>query len=1080
MLSRLTACRWWLTGVLVFFTTLAFSQQKTVTGVITSGASKSPVFGATVAIKGSNVATVTNDQGLFTLSVPNDKSVLVISFVGFESVEVPVSGKSRIDVSLSEKNSTLTDVVVTGYTTQQKKDITGAVAVVNVANLKSIPSGTTESLLQGQASGVTVINSGSPGGGSTVRIRGITTVASNDPLVIIDGTPGSLHDLNVNDIESMQVLKDAGAASIYGVRGANGVIIVTTKKGKAGKTHVTYDGYVGRQQPLSDGFHIANTVETANAVQQSFINSGLVPGNKQYGNGATPVIPDYITPTAGKTGDALADPSKYDLYGNPITKANKEGTDWFHEIFQPVWIQSHNVAVSGGADKSAYYFSLGYLDQPGTLIETYVKRYSARINTIFNIANKVRIGENLYFFYKQNPGFTNQNEGNAISMSYRENPIIPIYDIKGNFAGTGSQNLGNAQNPVANLLRTRNNKANDWQVNGNAFAEVDFLKHFTARTSIGGTVDNYYYYFFNYTAYENAENRTNPNAFTEGSGYNTSYTWTNQLTYQNSINDHSFKVLIGSEAINYYGRSMTSTRNNYFLTNPGNLTTDPNLWTINFGDPNTQTNSGAPYRSALFSLFARGDYSFKDKYLISATVRRDGSSVFAADNRYGVFPAVTAGWRISKEDFFDGIGWINDLKIRGGWGKLGNNIAVPSTNAYSLYAQSAAQSYYDLNGANNSSVFGIYASQLGNVATSWEEDVMTNIGFDASIFKNKIDLSIEWYKKSINGLLFRPSLPGTAGGATAPFINAGNIENTGIDASATYHGTVSKDWKFDATLIFTSYNNTVKALPPGIKYYDRNSSGSSRIGAFSRLQPGQSVGAFFGYQEVGLWQSQAEINTLNDALKKSSNGKDSIFQEAAAPGRLKFKDVNGDGKITAEDRTFFGNPNPDFAIGLNLGVTYKRFDFSAFFYGTFGNDVINYVRYWTDFPQVFDGAVSKDAVYNSWTPANPNAKVPQLQRSANFSTTTQFNSYYMENGSYFRCKSLILGYTLPNDMLKRVGVERLRIYAQAVNLFTITKYTGLDPELQGATLSDNSNFGIDLGNYPANQKMFTFGVNLSF
>jgi TonB-dependent starch-binding outer membrane protein SusC len=363
---------------------------------------------------------------------------------------------------------------------------------------------------------------------------------------------------------------------------------------------------------------------------------------------------------------------------------------------------------------------------------------------------------------------------------------------------------------------------------------------------------------------------------------------------------------------------------------------------------------------------------------------------------------------------------------------------------------------------------GIYASQIGNTETTWEEDIITNIGLDATILNNRLDFSIEWYKKSISGLLFRPLSDVTVvGGATPAFVNAGNIENSGIDAMLTYHGSLKKDFNFDVTLTFTTYNNKVISLPAGIKYYDRGSAGSGRIGAFSRLQPGQALGAFFGYEVIGLFQSDEDVSK-------------SPTQEAAAPGRLKFRDVNGDDKIDADDRTFFGNPNPDFTTGLNINATFKNFDFSTFFYASVGNDAINYVRYWTDFPQVFDGAVSKDAVYNSWTPDRPNAKVPRLERNANFSTTTQFTSYFMENGSFLRCKSLIVGYTLPSRTIKNLHLAKVRFYLQAANLFTITKYTGLDPELVGSNLGDNSNFGIDFGNYPANEKSFLLGVNLSF
>ena len=459
---------------------------------------------------------------------------------------------------------------------------------------------------------------------------------------------------------------------------------------------------------------------------------------------------------------------------------------------------------------------------------------------------------------------------------------------------------------------------------------------------------------------------------------------------------------------------------------------------------------------------------YKDKYLVSGTIRRDGSSVFADGNRYGNFPSVTGGWRVSKEEFMKGISWIDDLKIRGGWGKLGSLSNVRSTNAFSLFNQSAANSFYDISGANNSSTLGIYASQLGNKKTTWEEDVITNVGVDISVFK-RFDVSVEVYKKAINGLLFNPLSDVTvAGGAASAYVNAGNIENKGIDASVTYHGTaVNHELKFDLTANFTSYKNKVISLPAGVKYYDRGSAGSSRLPPFSRLQPGQALGAFFGYQQIGLFKDAGDV------------GK-SASQAGAAPGRMKFKDVNGDGVIDEKDRTFFGNPNPKYTLGFNLAANYKNFDFSMFVYASVGNDVINYVRYWTDFPQLFDGAVSKDAVYNSWTPQNPNAKVPRLERAANFSTTDQFSSYYMEDGSFLRCKSLVLGYTLPSKKLKAIGIERLRIYGQAANLFTITKYKGLDPELTGSNLGDNSNFGIDFGNYPANQKIFSLGVNLSF
>ncbi len=1075
--------------LLLLLLTMSYTfAQKTVTGKVINNGDKQPIAGATVMVKNTSTATQTSADGSFAIAVPSDSSSLIFSVVGFESLEILTAGKSNIgNVGLASSTATLNDVVVTGYSTQRKKDITGSVAVINVANAKQVPSGSTESLLQGQAAGVTVINSGAPGGNSAVRIRGITSTGSSEPLVIIDGTPGSLHDVNVNDIESIQVLKDAGAASIYGVRGANGVIIVTTKRGKSGRVQLSYDAFYGTQRPLSKGYNIANPTETGNALWQEYFNDGLVASDKQYGNGATPVVPDYITPAGAFEGDPRTDPSTYALYTNQITRANKSGTDWFHEIFKPAPIMSHNVSASGGGDKSAYYFSFNYLDQEGTLKNTSLERYSVRVNTTFSLANnRLRIGENAYVFYKSNPGYLNLpgvNSSNPITMAYSTPSIIPLYDIAGNFAGTGSQGLGNSQQPVAVLDRQKYNKNSDWQMNGNVFAELDVVNHLTARTSVGGRVDNFYNNGFVYTAYENAENATNANSYRENYGWFSNLTWTNTLKYTNVLaKKHNLTALIGSEYVDYNGRAANASRGNYYITNPSNLTVDPNLWTLNFGSPAGQTNSnflpnyGVPIPSSLFSLFGRVDYNFDDRYLFSATVRRDGSSVFDKSERYGVFPSFTAGWRLSQETFMKDVEWISDLKIRGGWGKLGSISNISPTNSYTLFGSAANQSYYDIDGTSTSAAPGLYTSQYGNTKTTWERNIVTNIGFDASLFRSKLDVTIEWYEKKISGLIFPPLSIGTSGGAALPFINSGNIVNRGIDASATYHGTIHKDFRFDVTGTFTSYDNKVESLPPGVKYVNVNSGNTT----YSRLQPGEAAGAFYGYQVIGLFQNQGDVSK-------------SPTQEDAAPGRFKYKDVNGDGNINADDRTFFGNPNPSFTAGLNLSLSYKNFDFATFFYASVGNDILNNVRASTDFPQAFGNAMSKRVALNSpilvnsaGQPTNifdpeaqvsdPNSKIPILERSSNFSNARVLNSYAMENGTFLKNKSLTLGYTVPAPVLQRIHIDRARVYVQAINLFTITDYTGLDPEIGGS----NTLFGLDGGNYPNNQRTFYVGLNIAF
>lgn len=1070
-------------GLVVFALLLSCSlfAQKTITGRVIGKTDNQPVLGATVQVKGSRVATSTGTDGSFTLKLVdnNANATLVITAIGFEPFQLPLAGRDNLgDISLTQTNSTLNDVIVTGYTAQKKKDITGAVAVVDIKNLKSVPGSTTESLLQGQAAGVTVLNSGQPGGGSNVRIRGITSIGNVDPLVIIDGVQGSLHDLNQADIESIQVLKDAGATAIYGVQGSNGVIVVTTKRGK-GRSTISYDGFYGTQRPLKDGFRVGGSQNYANVLWHEAYNDGNTPGNLWFGKGgaayADPVLPDYIGPTPyidskgtpNPNYAAQQDPATYDIVKNKITKTNKIGTDWFHEIFKPAPWQQHSISASGASDKSTYYMSFSYLNDEGTLINTYLKRYAVRANTVFNVKNHVRIGENAYIFFKDNPQITNQNEGNAISYSYRIPPLIPVFDIAGNYAGTHSFTVNNSAQPVAVQQRKKDNKGNEWQISGNVFGEVDFLQHFTARTSVGGTADNYYYYYFNYTPYENAEGSTAANNFTEGGGFNSTLIWTNTLNYNQNFGDHSVKVLVGTESKQYYGRGLQGQRANYFSTSP-------DYWTLNTGDPATQANtglttaynSGNPYQSTLWSLIGRVDYGYKDKYLLSGTLRRDESSIFAPGHRVGYFPSVSGAWRISQEAFMKDVTWINDLKLRGSWGKSGSLSNVPSSNPYNLFGSNAYRSYYDINGNSSGAIQqGFYASQLGNAKTTWEQDILTDVGADISI--KHFDITIDWFKKAISDLLYRQPLPQTAGGATAPYVNFGNIQNVGIDGSITYHGAVNRDFHFDITGTFTHYKSKIVSLPPGIKYVDPGNAGSNRIGAFTRVQPGAAIGQFFGYKVIGYFAD------ANDVAKSPK-------QQNAAPGLFKYQDVNNSGAITDSDRTYIGDPNPKFTYGLNLAASWKNFDFAAFFYGSYGNDIFNYIKYWIDFPQVFQGNVSADLIQNSWSPTNLNPKYPIISGKPGFSSTNAINSWYVEKGSYLRLKALTLGYTIDPNILKKVGIDRLRVYLQGANLFTVTKYKGLDPELQGSNLGDQTNFGIDLGNYPANQRTYVLGINLTF
>jgi len=1056
--------------LLIIFLSFSASAQKTVTGKVTSSKDNAPVASATVTVKGTNKATLTDANGNFTLTLPANRNTLVVSSVGYGNVEVDASS-GNVSVTLAESTSSLDEIVVTGYTAQRKKEITGAVSVVNVKDLKSIPTGTGEEALQGKAAGLTIITSGQPGGQSDIRIRGINNFGNNQPLVIIDGVQANLHDINASDIESVQVLKDA-SASIYGVRGSNGVIIITTKRGKAGKARVTYDGYVG-VATKGKGYDMASPQQEAAAIWLQQRNSGIdTPSSKQYSHdlpAINPVIHDYLTPTGYILCNCAADsnfvsPSLYNINSYQITKANKAGTDWYDAITRDAVIQSHNIAVSSGNDKSFYYFSINYFDQEGIAKYSFLKRYSVRANTQFSIGDHIRVGENAYLFYKRNPIYRVQDEGNPFSMAFREDPIIPVYDIAGNFGGTKSQDLGNAQNPYANVYRTKDNKNNNWDMIGNLFAEVDFLKHFTARSSFGGSIDNNYYYSFGFTPYENAEGNTSANSFTEGAGYGSSWTFTNTLQYANTLGEHSIKVLVGTEAINNYGRYLSGTRTNYFST-------DPNYWILNTGSPSGQVNAGGAYQSTLWSQFARLDYSFQGKYLINGVIRRDGSSVFLPDQRFGYFPGVTAAWVVSQENFMKDISFINNLKIRYSWGKLGFASNVAATNPYSLYGSRAGKSYYSIDGSNTVPTAGFFRSNLGNPAANWEEDIQSNIGLDATLFNNKLDFSVDWFKKKINGLLFTASGPQYAvafiGDADKPLVNIGDNQNTGIDFNATYHSTITRDLKLDIGVTFTSYKNRITDVP-GSGYFEP---GPLRNVTIQRNQEGHSFGEFFGYKVIGLFHDADDVSK-------------SPTQDGAEPGLFKYADINNDGAITPDDRTFIGNPNPDFTYGISLNLSYKNFDFSAFFFGSQGNDIFNQTLYFTDFPDFFKGAIRREAAVNSWTPDNTNTNIPKLRTTGSFSSDGVTNSYFVSNGSYFRAKQMQIGYTVPVKAIGKTGINSLRFYIQGANLFTITKYNGLDPELQtppdaNGQITNIGAFGIDQATYP-HTPTYIFGVNLNF
>jgi len=1032
----------WKSGVLSllllgFALSTSFAQQRTVTGAVTSE-DEGALPGVNIVIQGTTQGAVTGADGNFTISVPGDEAILVFSFIGYTTQAVPVGSQTTINVVLAPDVTSLDEIVVTAYATQKKKDLTGAVGVINSDELTQMPQGNITQQMQGRVAGVNVTQDSRPGQSAKVRIRGFSSFSNNSPLYVVDGVPTfDVNTLNPQDVESMSVLKDAGAASIYGSRASNGVIVVTTKKGSSSGIKVNYNGYFGTQNPGDGPDFLPNSQEFADLQWLVYANDGIVEDHPVYG------------PSTG-------DPTLPFWDGN---------TNWYQEQFSSAMIQNHDLSLSGGNQNSKFFAGLGYFDQDGVVLGSWYKRFSGRFNSEFNIKDRVTVGENINIVRRSDRGITNNNsEGSALAYVYRSQPVIPVYwthdpfvglshtFVDGDYGGTGiAPRLGNGSNFVADATRDADDVWTNIRIMGNVFADVKIIEGLNLRTSFGGDIGNTYQTNWSGASYENSENNLTP-TYGESASMGGSWTWTNTLTFARQMGDHNLLAVLGYEAAKTgMGRGVDATGAGYFST------------TFAYRTVNTASSllGGGSYFNtprSLVSQFARADYNFRDKYYLSGTVRRDGSSVFGPDNRYGVFPSVSGGWRLSEESFMAGAGFISDLKVRGGYGTMGNQLPVSTSNQFYLYGGSPDQSFYDINGVMTGSEPGFRPTRIGNADAKWETQITTNIGFDAVLFDRKLELVFDWYTKDSQDLLFTPELPGTAGAASAPAVNVGEMHTSGIDVQLIYRQ-IWGDFSLEANLTLTSYNNEIVSIAEGYDYFD---SGGSRIGALNRNAVGGSMGQFWGYDVVGLFQSQGDVDAA-------------AVQDGAEAGFFQYADTDGSGTIDPDDRIFIGNPNPDFTYGINLVLGYKGFDVTAFFYGSQGAQANNHNRWWYDFWPSFQGTKSTELLYDSWTPSNTGASLPKASNKSNFSTNTVSNSYYVEDASFFRLKNLQIGYTFDKAVIGKV-FSSARIYLQGVNLFTLTSYTGMDPELQG---NSDQVWGVDRGNLPAN-KQFLVGVSLGF
>lgn len=1017
--------------------TVASAQQVNVNGIV-KDATGETVIGASVMVKGTKTGTVTDFDGKFHVEC-TPGATLVISYIGYQTQEVKAA--DGMNVVLQEAANDLNEVVVTGYTTQRKADLTGAISVVSVDDIAKQNENNPIKALQGRVPGMNISADGSPSGTATVRIRGIGTLNNNDPLYIVDGIPtkAGMHELNGNDIESIQVLKDAASASIYGSRAANGVIIITTKKGKEGKIKVDFDGSIA-VSTYAHKMKVLNAKEYGQVMWQAYVNDGMDPNTNGlgyrydwgYNAQGTPVL----------NGVSM---KKY-LDDAGTTPA--ADTDWFDETTRTGVIQQYNVSVSNGSDKGSSFFSLGYYKNLGIIKTSDFNRFSARMNTEYKLLkNKMlTVGEH----FTLNRTSEVQAPGGFLQNVLQFNPSLPIYTEDGNYAGPVG-GYPDRYNPVAVLERNKDNRYTYWRMFGDAYLNLNPFKGFNIRTTFGLDYSQKQQRFFTYPVTEgNVAN--NKNGVEAKQEHWTKWMWNAVATYNMELGKNRIDLMAGMELNRQDDIYFSGYKEGFSILNPDYMWPDA-------GTTNPQAYGGGSGYS-LVSFFGKANYNYADKYMASFTIRRDGSSRFGKNNRYATFPSVSAGWRINQENFLKKASWIDDLKIRASWGQTGNQ-EIDNLARYTLYVsnygvnENGGQSYgtsYDIAGTNGGSTLasGFKRNQIGNDNIKWETTTQTDLGFDFAFFRNTLYGNFDWYFKKTKDILV--NMPGIAvmGEGSSQWINAGEMENRGFEFNIGYRNQTHFGLKYDVTANISSYRNKITALPTTV------AANGTFGGNGVKSVIGHPMGAQVGYVADGILKSQEEID--NHAT-----------QEGAGLGRIRWKDLTGDGKITEADQTWIYNPVPDFTYGFNIYLEYKNFDFTVFFQGVQGVDIISDLKKETDIWAGLNvGFLNKGKrLLDAWSTTNPDSNVPALSLSDN-NNEKRVSSYWVENGSYLKLRTIQFGYNFPQTIASKLAMQRLRMYVSAQNLFTIksSSFTGVDPE--------NPNYGYPI---PLN---ITFGLNVTF
>jgi TonB-linked SusC/RagA family outer membrane protein len=1050
--------------------------QNTVSGMITDSGGV-PLPGANVVEKGTTNGTQTDFDGNYTLNV-DANATLVISYLGFQTQEVAVNGQSTVNVTLADDAAALDEVIVTGYQTETKRETTAAVSIVKAEELAAIPSGNVEQQLAGRVAGVTVITNGQPGTTSQIRVRGFGAFGGNEPLYVVDGVPiDNIDFLSPDDIVTTTVLKDAAAGSIYGARAANGVIVYTTKQGKRGnrKTNITLNVQSGVTDPNSSGSpEMMNPQDMARYTHIAYENNAAATGSPvqythpQYGSNPTPTFPDYLLVAGLPGGDQSGVRGSIDLAAmraafeaNPLNtfliRPNLAGTKWYDEITRIAPISRVNLGIDGGTDRGRFFFGLSLQDQAGILLNNDFQRYTARFNSEWDVTPWLAFGENFQMTYRSVVGQAGADGGRGIAdeestvlSAYRMPTILPVRDEFGSFASTRAGGFNNPRNPVRQItLNNQDDVAFQIEAFGNVYAELKPVDGLTVRSSLGGQYFNFTQQSYGFRYLGDSEPQAS-DSFNENWGYGFQWIFTNTASFDKTYGKHGIKVLGGIEAINGASTPTTPSRGRFINGSGINpFSTDLNF--ITMSTVQSPVVSGSIQKGVNYSsLFGKLDYDFDEKYYVTGVIRRDGSSVFGANNRYGVFPAVSGAWTVSAEPFMQNQNLVNNLRVRAGWGEMGNANNVSPTNQFSLFASSFQRTFYPIEGQNSGANEGFAPSTIGNADAKWETSTTLNIGFDLGLWDNHVEIEFDWWKKDTEDLLFQIPLPGVTGfGAAAPSVNVGAMLNQGVDFQLIGRGNITEDLSFQITTNHSFLKNEVVEFAPGIDFLEGN---AFRGVSPTRNQVGRPLSSFFGYNVIGYFNSAEEVAN-------------SPAQEGKGLGRFRYEDVNGDGAITPDDRVYLGDPIPNYSGGATIELNYKQLKLEMFWNWFVGNEIWNQSKWFRDFFGTFEGSAKGVAAFRSWTPElGNNAAAPIWESETNLSTSGAGNSWYVEDGTYARLQRLALVYSFDDKVKDALGLSNFEVGLSANNIWTITNYSGLDPGVGGDV---DTRFGIDVGNYPA-------------